>query len=280
VGRRAGIVAGRVGNAVILVAACGLVLVPLAMLVLGSVHPSTQFYNGLSGLTGPTWTTQNFRALFTSATEAWSALQNSLVITGVSTAAAVMIGSLAAYALYRLRRRRWAEGALVGLLAVRFYPKIALIIPYYMFMRALGLLDTRIGVILIYVSIALPFAVLVIETYFRGLPPELLEAAMVDGASELRMFRSIALPIALPALAGSAILVAFVCWNEFLIVSSLTSTQAMTLPVVLSTFITDKGMNLGGISALEVLTVIPMIVLVLTVQRYIVQGMTSGMVKG
>jgi multiple sugar transport system permease protein len=270
--------AGRLANALVLVLAVITVLVPLAMVAAGSFEPSTEFYAGLG--TAHTWTVANYLGIFAADSSTDLALNNSLVITLVSTLVTVLAGGAAAYALFRLGARRWVEVLLLAILAVRFYPKIALILPYYLFMRALGLLDTRIGVILVYVSITLPFAILVMETFYRGLPREMLEAAVVDGASEWSIFTRIAFPLSIPAAAGAAVLTAFVCWNEFLIVSSLTTQNAVTLPVVLSTFITDKGINLGGLSALEMIIIVPMVILVLVSQRYIVNGLTAGAVKG
>ena len=165
------------------------------------------------------------------------------------------------------------------MLLTRMYPAIATAIPYFLIMRDLHLLDTLPALIVTYTAFNLPFVIWLLIGFYEELPIELERAAMIDGCSVWTRFRKIVLPLSAPALVATAILSAVLAWNEFLFAVMLTRVNAKTLPVVMSGFITDKGTQWDQMTALGVITVLPVLAFALAVQRYLVRGLTLGAVK-
>ena len=260
---------------VVVVLALVITLIPLAELLLDSFKQPSDFYAG--NIWPRQWTPTYYVETFVHG-EAVASLANSIVVAMATTAITVVIGTLAAYALSRLPYG-WVGPAVFAILAVRFYPKITTVLPYYTVMRSLDLLDTLAAVIIAHVSITLPFVVLIMMSFFREVPRALEEAAMIDGCSVWQVFRRIVLPLVRPALMTSAILTAMFSWNEFIIAASVTSRRAVTLPVLVSSFMSDKGLNLGQMSAVGVVIVVPIALFILATQRYLVRGLTLGAVK-
>jgi multiple sugar transport system permease protein len=261
-----------------LVLAIGLlcVAVPLLVLLLGSFKPPNDFFSGR--LIPEHWTGHYYRELLAGGSASLLALGNSVAVTAMTTAIATALGTLAAFGLARLRNP-WVPALVFLILAVRFYPKITTIIPYYVMMRNAGLLDSLVAIVIAHVSITLPIVILIMVGFFRELPRSVEEAAVLDGGSPLQVFRHVALPMTLPGVATSAILVAMVSWNEFLLASSVASDQAKTLPILISSFITDKGTDLGQMSAVTLLIIVPIVLFILLAQRLLVRGLTLGAVK-
>lgn len=227
------------------------------------------------------WTLDNYRQvlavdLFT------SALINSIGIAIISTTIAVVIGTMAAYAIARLDFP--GKKLLVGVsLLIAMFPQISLVSPLFDIERAVGLFDTWPGLILPYITFALPLAIYTLSAFFREIPWELEKAAQMDGATPLQAFRSVIVPLAAPGVFTTAILVFIFCWNDFLFAISLTSTErSQTAPVALSNFTgaSQFAEPTGSIAAAAVLLTIPIIFFVLLFQRRIVAGLTSGAVKG
>jgi ABC-type glycerol-3-phosphate transport system permease component len=192
----------------------------------------------------------------------------------------VTIGSLCAYALARLRFR--GKAVLLGvILAVSMFPQIAIVSPLFLLLRSVRLIDTYPGLVLPYLTFAMPLAVWLLVGYFRQLPAELEEAAMVDGASRLRAFREVIIPLALPGLAATAILTFVYSWNEFLFALSFTlGPERQTVPVAIALFRGQYQVPWGQVLAAAIVATAPVAVLVLAFQRRIVQGLTAGAVKG
>ena len=249
-------------------------LVPLAALLLNSFKPTGAFYS--PQLLPTDWTLQNYQQAFKGGALLY--LGNSLIVAGATVFFSVSLGTMAAYGLARVNYA-WVGVVVYAILAVRFYPKITVILPYYVMMRALGLLDTLPAIIIAHVSITLPFVVLIMMTFFNEIPRSLEEAAAIDGATVIQRFRYIVLPLVRPALVTSAILTAMFSWNEFLMAVSVTSENAATLPVLVSSFISDKGIQLGQMAAVSVMIVIPIALFALVTQRYLIRGLTLGAVK-
>ncbi|MBV9281552.1 MAG: carbohydrate ABC transporter permease [Chloroflexi bacterium] len=254
---------------------------PVLYLLANSVKPTIEYFNSPQILPS-TVVWSHFQDLFASGNNTWRYLINSVVVTISTTACTVFFGSLAAYGLSRLRLGRSRLIAVVALviIAVRFYPKITVVIPYFMLMRSLNLLDNVLAIIVAHVSITLPFAVLLMMTFYAEIPQEIEEAALIDGASLVQTYFRVIVPMTVTGMAAAALLTALVSWNEFLIASSVASNNAVTLPIDISTFISDKGTNWGSMSALAVLMTVPMLVLILFLQRFLVRGLTGGAVKG
>ena len=251
-------------------------LIPLASLFLGSFKTNSDFYSG--SILPRQWTMQFYQQAFASGGGARADLMNSLMVTVLTTAFSVTLGTLGAYGLSKLPYG-WIGAVTYAILAVRFYPKITTILPYYVMMRSAGLLDTVSAVVIAHVSITLPFVVLIMMTFFNDVPPALEEAATLDGCNLWQLFRYVMLPLVRPALATSAILTAMVSWNEFLIAASVTSRRATTLPVLVSSYVSDKGIVLGQMSATAVVIVLPIALFILASQRYLARGLTLGAVK-
>jgi multiple sugar transport system permease protein len=256
-----------------------LVLVPFLWLITTSFKPEVDYLAYPPRLIPKTWTLDGYRTLF-DRNQLGHYFLNSVVITLSSTAISVFLGALAAYALSRAKLPFKLNGILAfWMLLTRMYPAIATAIPYFLIIRDLKLLDTRWALIVTYTSFNLPFVIWLLMGFFEELPPELERAAMVDGYHAWSRFFKIVLPLSMPALVATSILAAILAWNEFLFAVMLTRTEAKTLPVVMSGFITDKGMLWDQMTALGVVTVFPVLVFAIAVQRYLVRGLTLGAVK-
>ncbi|HET6259390.1 carbohydrate ABC transporter permease [Pseudonocardia sp.] len=227
------------------------------------------------------WTLDNYAQIF-SLDIFTSALVNSIGIAIISTVLAVVIGTMAAYAIARLDFP--GKKVLVGVsLLIAMFPQISLVSPLFDIERAVGLFDTWPGLILPYITFALPLAIYTLSAFFREIPWELEKAAKMDGATPMQAFRSIIVPLAAPGVFTTAILVFIFCWNDFLFAISLTSTsrsQTATVAIANFTGASQFAEPTGSIAAAAVLLTIPIIIFVLLFQRRIVAGLTSGAVKG
>jgi trehalose/maltose transport system permease protein len=227
------------------------------------------------------WSTDNYRQVFDTSLFT-SALRNSLGISLISTTISVVLATLAAYAIARLNFRG-KKAVLTVALAIAMFPTIALVGPLFDMWRALGIYDTWIGLIIPYMSFALPLSIWVLSAFFREIPWEMEQAAQVDGATAWQAFRKVIVPLAAPGVFTAAILTFFFAWNDFVFGISLTATdRARPVPAALAFFTGESFFQqpTAAISAASVVVTIPVIALVLIFQRKIVAGLTSGAVKG
>ena len=208
----------------------------------------------------------------------WLHFRNSVIAAAGSTALAVLLGVPAAYAFARVRFRGSQSGMLF-LLAMRLLPPIATVIPLFLIMRQVGLLDTVFALILAYTTFNLPFFVWMMYSFFLDLPRELEEAALIDGATRWQAFVKVILPLSRPGLAASAIFCMVLSWNDFLFAVTLTGRNAPTLPLLVSGFVTDMGVAWGIMMAAGSVIVVPVVLFTLFTQRHLVRGMTAGAVK-
>jgi multiple sugar transport system permease protein len=210
------------------------------------------------------------------------ALINSIGICLISTMIALVFGTMAAYAIARLDFP--GKTAIVAAaLLVSMFPQIALVTPLFKILTAIGLFDTWAGLIIPYVTFALPLAIYTLSAFFREIPWDLEKAAKMDGATPYQAFRQVITPLAMPGVSTTAILVFIACWNDFLFALSLTSTSAArTVPAAMSYFTgaTTFEKPTGPIAAAAIVITIPIVIFVLFFQRRIVAGLTSGAVKG
>ncbi|WP_020662450.1 carbohydrate ABC transporter permease [Amycolatopsis benzoatilytica] len=227
------------------------------------------------------WTLQNYADIFQT-TEFVRALVNSIGIALISTVIAVALGTMAAYAIARLDFP--GKKLLVGLsLLIAMFPQVSLVTPLFNIERQLGLFDTWPGLILPYITFALPLSIYTLSAFFREIPWELEKAAKMDGATPAQAFRKVIAPLAAPGVFTTAILAFIFCWNDFLFAISLTSTEASrTVPAALSFFTGSSQFEdpTGQVCAAAVVITVPIILFVLFFQRRIVAGLTSGAVKG
>lgn len=261
--------------AIVLVSAIAL---PLVFALRASLAPEQDLYGGGHGLFAGALTTEHYRTLFVER-DFWTPVRNSFVVASATTLLCVTLASACAYALARLRfrGRRLVLGAM---LAVSMFPQISVVAPLYLLLRDLGLIDTYPGLILPYLTFALPLAVWLLVGYFRQLPPELEDAAIVDGASRFRVLWEIVLPLAAPGIATTAILTFVYCWNEFLFALSFTIThERQTVPVAVALFRGQFQIPWGQILAATIISTLPVLVLVAAFQRRILSGLTAGSVK-
>lgn len=224
---------------------------------------------------------QNYAAIFTNS-DFLRALANSIGICLIATLIAIVFGTMAAYAIARLTFPGKAAIVATSLL-ISMFPQIALVTPLFKIETALGLFDTWPGLIIPYVTFALPLAIYTLSAFFREIPWDLEKAAKMDGATPYQAFRQVITPLAMPGVFTTAILVFISCWNDFLFALSLTSTSnARTVPAAMSYFTgaTTFEKPTGPIAAAAIVITIPIVIFVLFFQRRIVAGLTSGAVKG
>jgi multiple sugar transport system permease protein len=209
-------------------------------------------------------------------------LINSIGICLISTLVAIVVGTMAAYAIARLQFPGKAAILAMALL-ISMFPQIALVTPLFKIETALRLFDTWPGLIIPYITFALPLAIYTLSAFFREIPWDLEKAAKMDGATPYQAFRQVITPLAMPGVFTTAILVFIACWNDFLFALSLTSTsRARTVPAAMSYFTgaTTFEKPTGPIAAAAIVITIPLVLFVLVFQRRIVAGLTSGAVKG
>ncbi len=206
-------------------------------------------------------------------------LGNSLLIALGTTIGSLVLGTLAAYGFSRVKFRG-SEALRFLILVTRMVPRMTLVVPYYLLMMKIGLLDTYTGLVIAYISFALPFSIWLLIGFFDDVPIEVEEAAMVDGCTPLGTLIRVVIPIAAPGLAVAAIFAFLVSWNEFLFALILSGPASKTLPVVIAGLTTDLGPLYGEMSAAAVMIMLPNIVMTLVMQRYVVRGLTLGAVKG
>ena len=227
------------------------------------------------------WTWDNFQTVFSDELFT-SALRNSFGIAIIATVLSVIVAMFAAYAIARLDFR--GKKLLLSMaLAIAMFPQAALVGPLFNMWRGLGIYDTWIGLIIPYLTFALPLSIWTMSAFFRQIPWEMEQAAQVDGATAWQAFRKVIVPLAAPGVFTTAILTFFFCWNEFLLAISLTSTdRARTVPAALSFFTGPSQFQspVTAIMAASVVVTIPVVIIVLIFQRRIVAGLTAGAVKG
>ena len=234
-----------------------------------------------SALLPPNPTLDNFESIFNDSNFT-TALKNSAIVALVTTALALIVGSFCAYALARLRIR-FKFAILAVVLTITTFPQITIAAPIFKLWRDIGLYNTIPGLVIPYLTFALPLAIYILTSFFREIPKDLEEAALVDGATNFQAFYKVVVPLAAPGLATAGILTFIAAWNEFLLAITLTSsTSARTVPAAIAFFTgsTQFEQPLGTISAASVVISIPLILMVLLFQKRIVAGLTAGAVKG
>jgi len=211
--------------------------------------------------------------------EGWRAMQTSLIVSLSAVALALALGLPAAYALARFRF--WSNSDItIWFLSQRVLPPVATLLPFYIVFRSLDMLDSKTALILCNATFILPFVVVILRQTFLDLPVELEEAALVDGASHWGAFLRIALPLAAPAVAATAMIIFAFAWNEFLFSSSLGITETKMMPAHMAGAVDTRGVQFWFMATRALIAMIPPVLLALLAQRYIVRGLTLGAVKG
>ncbi len=264
----------------ILAIACLAVLVPLAYLVINSIKLPREFLTVPPTILPTEVTFQHYEELIDDS-KTIRYFRNSLTVALWTTAITILSGTLAAYGLARMRlAARFLALITFLFLFIRFYPRVTTVIPFFLVMRELDLLDTVWAIIIGQLGITIPFVTWLMLVVFQDLPAEIEEAAIVDGASIWQRFWRVVLPIVMPSVSAAAILTAFLSWNEFLIASSVARRKASVLSIAVASFVSDKGIQWGPMAAMSVVMIVPMIIFALFAQKYLIRGITFGAVKG
>jgi len=251
---------------------------PVYWVIVASVTPESQLF-GAPSLVPASPVLDHYRALFAERAF-WVPVRNSLLVAGLTTVAALVVGVPCAYALARLRFG--GRGTLMAsILAVSVFPQIAIVSPLFLALRSAGLVDTFGGLVVPYTTFALPLAIWLMAGFFRQLPRDIEEAARLDGAGPVRAALAVTLPLSAPAIATTAILTFLYAWNEFLFALSFTVNPArQTVPVAIALFRGQYQVPWGQVLAAAVVASLPVALVVLMFQRRIVRGLTAGAVKG
>jgi multiple sugar transport system permease protein len=255
-----------------------LVVGPFAWILIASFKHQIAIYTGAWIFTP---TLSNYAEVLFSRRSDFSAnVWNSLVVAGVSTCLVLVVGTLAAYSLHRFAWARWISiSFLAWTILFHSVPVITLIGPWYLAFRQLGFYDTQFALILTHLTINLPMTVWLMMAFFKEIPPELEEAALVDGCRPVQAFWRISLPLAVPGLIASGILAFILSWNEFAIALSLTSRETATVPVAIARFAQQYEVQHSEMAAASVISTVPAILLMFLGQRFVVRGLTLGSVK-
>ncbi|MFJ8475289.1 carbohydrate ABC transporter permease [Kitasatospora sp. NPDC094011] len=268
----------RIANAVGLLAAAVMAF-PVYWMVLTAFRPASQILHLPPQFWPSSVTLDNFRRAVSS-DGFWSNVRSSVVIGVGTVLISLVIGTLAAFAVARFAFAG-RRALVLALLCVQTIPLIALVIPVYLLLNDLALTDTLTGVILTYLAFALPFTVWMLRGFIVAIPPELEEAAMVDGCGRLGAFRRVTLPLLAPGLVATSIFALVQAWNEYVLAYVLLSSNSKrTLPIWLVSFQTSFGTDYGGLMAGATLTALPVVVAFLLVQRRIAAGLATGAIRG
>ncbi len=250
-------------------------LVPIAWIFLAAFKTHVDVYQ-LKLFFRPTL--ENFGTVFDAPFLLGAKLFNSTIVALVTVMLAIPIATMAAYSFSRFHLRG-ETAMLVTILATQFVPAVIIVLPFFVMFRDIGLLDTRVGLIVVNLAIVMPFAVWMIKGFIDGIPLDTEEAAMVDGSSRGQVIRNIVLPMAAPGILTAGIFCFIIAWNEFLFALILTNKNAVTLPIGLALFKAEEGDLWNLLSAAGIIIMLPMFILALLIRKYFVQGMTMGAVR-
>jgi ABC-type glycerol-3-phosphate transport system permease component len=252
---------------------------PLYWLFASSIKPPGDLFAYPPRLVPNSFSLRHFRQILTY-TSFPTYFVNSVVVAVLTTGLSVIIAALGGYGLTRHNTPATRFLARIVLFTYMF-PRILLIIPLYYMINLIGLIDTRVGLILAYSTFNLPFALWLLRSYFATLPHELDESAMIDGASRLQAFTRVIFPLALPGLATTAIFAFVNAWNEFMYASVfINSDNRKTLPIAIQSMISGELTSWGGLLASATMVTIPTVLFFAFLQKYIVAGLTAGAMKG
>jgi len=259
---------------------CFIFAIPFLWMILTSIKPTSELFST------PVRFFPEQGVYWRSYVEVWNSgnfdryFFNSVLVASVATFGSVAISILAGigFARYKLIG---SNTLLLGVLLSQLFPLVLLVPPFYTTMRDMGILDTHLSLIIAYVSFALPFSIWMLTGYFRSIPVELEESAMIDGTSRLGAYVRITLPLAGPGIAATLIYCFILAWNEFLFATTfISSPELRTLPIGLQAFIGQYQTDWNLLMAGAVVTTLPVVVLFVFLQRYLVAGLTAGAVKG
>ena len=261
-----------------------IVCIPGLWIVLSGFRPNREILAKPAVWIPQDLTLKNFKAIFGLGEEQVAIpvvnyFINSLVIATTSTVIALLIGMAGGYAFARYRFGG-RNGLFLSLMLSRAVPGIALSLPVFMIWSWIGLIDTSIGLIIVYVALNVPFTIWLIDGFFRLIPKELSEAGQVDGCTPWQAFWKIEFPLALPGIAAAGVFAFLTSWNEYALASQLTRSDSKTLPVGLMDFTAQFTIDWAGMCAMAFIIIVPALILTFIVQKHLIAGLTFGGVKG
>ena len=252
-----------------------IILVPIYWIVSGAFKQQVDIFQ-LKLLFTPTL--DNFKIIFKSPYNLFDKLVNSTLVALSTVMITIPLATLAAYSFSRFRMK--AEKVMfVTILATQFVPAVVIVLPFFILFRDIGILDTRLALVLVNLSLIMPFAIWMIKGFIDGIPLDTEEAALVDGSGRIQVVLNVVIPMALPGVITAGIFCCILAWNEFLFALIITTNKAVTLPVGLSLFHAEEGVLWHLISAAGIMIMLPMFVLATLIQKHFVQGMTMGAVR-
>ncbi|MGA5303223.1 carbohydrate ABC transporter permease [Nucisporomicrobium flavum] len=251
---------------------------PLLWMLLTAFKPDTAIRTSHPTISF-TPTLDNFRNLFLGGNRVGAYLVNSLVVTGVSTVIAVVLGCLAGYGLTHWASR-YKRDVAFWVLSTRMAPIAAVLVPLFVMFRGAGLVNTIPGLVLAHLSFNLPFAIWLMSAFFARIPESVEEAALLDGCTKWRRFRTVSLPMARAGIVTTAVLCMVFSWNDYAFSSALSGPDTATLPQAAGALVTQSGIDWGLLSALAVVVAVPMLIAGLAVRRHLVSGLSLGAVTG
>jgi multiple sugar transport system permease protein len=256
-----------------------LYLIPVYWIVVTSFKPETRAMTWPPQFIPSKVALDNYKVAFEMKSIFWY-MQNSLIISVGSVLVSMAVGGIAAYSFSQMKwRKKVKKNLLLWIVSLKIMPPIAVAIPLFLIFVSLKMIDTYAGLIYAYIFFNLPFVIWLLYGFFKELPREIVEAALIDGCSVARMFAKVIVPLTAPGLITVLLLTFMTSWNEFLFAVKLTAFNTRTLPVLISGFIIDRGLLWGQLCAVGTISVIPVIVVALFIQKYIVSGLTFGAVK-
>lgn len=276
--RKRSTVPKRVGVGVLAVLVLVWSALPLLWLFMSAFKPTA-----LIGRSEPVFvfapTLEHFEKLFVGSNNIWPFVLNSVLVSVVSTVICLILGTLGGYGLAHWQSKGKGQLAF-WIISTRMAPIAAVLVPLYVMFRVIGIIGTDTGLIVAYLSFNLPFSVWLMSAFFNDVPESLAEAARVDGCSKWQAFQLVVLPLAIPGVATTGALCMVFSWNDYAFATALASPKSQTLPITAGSLITQGGTDWGQLSAIALVTVVPMIVLGLLVRRYLAEGLSLGAVTG
>jgi multiple sugar transport system permease protein len=260
------------------------VTLPIYWMVITAFKDNTAIYNGARWLPWVdfTPTSQAWHDVLGGTASVIGPLEHSLIISTAATLVAVFIGSLAGYGLARFRLKLGFmrnNDIAFFIVSQRIMPPVVVVLAFFMAFKYLHLLDSLLGMTIVYTGFSVPLATWFMQSYFRQIPVEVEEAAYIDGDSPFTAFWRVALPLALPGLIATALLTFSFVWNEFLFAVVLTSNRATTLPIMIAIQQGEQGTNWWNICAISMISIVPMVLFAIVLQRRLVTGLLGGALK-
>ncbi|WP_407542065.1 carbohydrate ABC transporter permease (plasmid) [Deinococcus radiomollis] len=223
-------------------------------------------------------TLDNFRAIFAAPTLLGSHTWISALVSFLTVAITIPLGAAASYVISR-HRFRGRDTLFLIILITQFVPAVVVAIPFFNLFRTLGLIDTPIALVIVYLSFTLPYAIWMLRGFFDSLPVEVEEAAFIDGCNELQTLRYVTLPLVMPGLLVAAVFAFISAWNEYFFALILTKSDSLTLPIAIQTISGPRGPMWEQVSAAGIVVMVPILVMSLFIRKYFVEGITVGAVK-